>query len=649
MQRTLMPGLICLACVFPQARADDAIPIKTLDEIKSATVFIKVEAGSLKGSGSGFLMKVDGDTGYIVTNDHVISPPKQKPPVTAISLVFWSGTKKEQTVAAQIVATDPSRDLAVLKVSQFKELPQPIDLSQKINLVETMPVYMFGFPFGQALATGKRSPAITVGKGAVSSIRRDERDELAVIQIDGDLNPGNSGGPVVDNQGRLVGVAVAKVNNTRIGMAIPPEELTKMFLGRVGTITIKRKQIVNGTADVQVEAYLIDPMNKMKSVSIYHVHADAIKEKPQVDKDGNWPMLPGSEKVELKIDGQKATGEFKITSDAKISETISFQGAYLNGAGNLCFMQPATFRIDVGKEPVASSPPTPDSRDTPAPRPSLPAGKEPNARATNESLAGPKRQVADATVTDLNLDATNAPRCLCWDADGKAFFFLEAGGTLRRITWPDLKEEQRLDMDSNCGWLCPSAEGLVLTASELQEVWLLDPQNLKVKSRIPVPVETRGISPKERTRIVSSPKLSVAFAVSRDGIAVIDLRAGTIAKERMERGKYWGCSLPVVTPDGNYLFTVGGIEQLQRFKIEGQELKYEGSSQRIATNGQAVEISPNSKYVSLPSGGGNSHDGLKDHPKAPRYSTFVYDVTDLNKPALTIAGGAIRRPWGSTP
>src|SRR6516225_4286523 len=58
------------------------------------------------------------------------------------------------------------------------------------------------------------NPSITVNRGSVSSMKNDQFNRLAHIQIDGSINPGNSGGPVVDEKGRLVGIAVAKIHNT---------------------------------------------------------------------------------------------------------------------------------------------------------------------------------------------------------------------------------------------------------------------------------------------------------------------------------------------------------------------------------------------------------------------------------------------------
>jgi S1-C subfamily serine protease len=302
----------------PPADSNQAIPADLLDHLKSATVFVKVEGSQIKGSGSGFLIDVKGDTAFVITNAHVIDPkieievhvsPRQAGPGMGmgppgmqgmpgaprmgpnfgrqgfprgpmgpmgpmggprgsmaqrmapgqrmgpaqpsgeeetfkvvvpignetIPSVFWRGTKKEQSYRAQVVASDRKRDLAILKLTGFKDLSNPIGMARSVNLRETMPVYVLGFPFGKNLATNKGNPAITIGKGSVSSIRRDERDEVALVQIDGALNPGNSGGPVVDTQGRLVGVAVATINpelGSGIGFAIPTSKLTALLEGK---------------------------------------------------------------------------------------------------------------------------------------------------------------------------------------------------------------------------------------------------------------------------------------------------------------------------------------------------------------------------------------------------------------------------------
>ena len=162
-------------------------PAKDLEELKAATVFIKVTAGSLRGSGSGFLIKSEATTGYIATNHHVVAPVRGFRPrfdSAEVTVVFRSGTSDEQSYRAMVVADEPDNDLAVLKVTQVAMMPKPVDLSAA-NLVETLPVTVYGFPFGAKLGVNAHNPSITVSKGSVSSLHRNGRNEVVAVQIDG--------------------------------------------------------------------------------------------------------------------------------------------------------------------------------------------------------------------------------------------------------------------------------------------------------------------------------------------------------------------------------------------------------------------------------------------------------------------------------
>ena len=220
----------------------------------------------------------------------------------------------------------------MLKVGSVKERPKPIDYVHQPLLSETMPVYIFGFPFGKVLATSKGSPAITVGKGSISSLRLNDDGELALVQIDGALNPGNSGGPVVDTQGRLVGVAVATIKNSSgIGLAIPSRELSAMLRGRLGKVYLHGSQDGEGSPmTVHVEVALIDPLNKIKSVALHYLLAGKVPEKTK-PADPLGP-LAGCRKLPLRIDNQLAAGEFTLKKG--VSEVaLRYQAVYLDGEG----------------------------------------------------------------------------------------------------------------------------------------------------------------------------------------------------------------------------------------------------------------------------------------------------------------------------
>jgi hypothetical protein len=271
-------------------------------------------------------------------------------------------------------------DLAVLHFRGAHNLPRPIDPRQEPALVETMPVYLFGFPFGQALAVNKGNPAITVGKGSVSSIRRNERGELALVQIDGDLNPGNSGGPVVDGKGRLVGVAVAKVRNTQIGLAIPAAQLTRLLAGKVASFSVATVKVENGTASLQVVAQVLDPLGQLRGVSVHYVRGNHANQAAP---------LPGARKASLIVNGMQAMTQLSLPAQDQGDSTFSFQVSCVTAEGQTVFT--AAQVVHVGSR-VAAQPPANGApgqpRNAPAPPERKPLKKEELTQTLNE-LAQP--------------------------------------------------------------------------------------------------------------------------------------------------------------------------------------------------------------------------------------------------------------------
>lgn len=332
---------------------------RALDAIKRATVFVKVEAGEQSGSGSGFVMRAEGQTGYVATNCHVVVPEDEderpavrRPPAKpSVTVVFDSGTPRERAVPADVLALDPERDLALLRVKPVPDLPAPIDPAKAPRLYETLPVLICGFPFGEALATGGRNPAISIGRGAVSSLRLDEAGHIEVVQIDGALNPGNSGGPVVDARGRLVGIAVATIKGGGIGFAIPPGELARMMQGRVLGPALLASEGRAGTEFVAVVP-LVDPLQLIRSVALLHSTGRPPSGPPRRSpaergpggEGGEWAPLPGSTRIDLRIvDGKVATARLSLRP--RLGTDDVFQVEYVDGRGRTVVTEPVVFSL----------------------------------------------------------------------------------------------------------------------------------------------------------------------------------------------------------------------------------------------------------------------------------------------------------------
>lgn len=157
-----------------------------------------------RGVGSGFIIS---DDGYILTNNHVVARSN------GIFVTLASG--KEYT--AEIVGTDPRTDIALIKVDA-KGL-QPMKIGESATLKKGQWVLAIGSPFGLES---------TVTAGIVSAINRDTGDYLPFIQTDVAVNPGNSGGPLINLNGEVVGVNSQIISRSGgfmgISLAIPIDE-----------------------------------------------------------------------------------------------------------------------------------------------------------------------------------------------------------------------------------------------------------------------------------------------------------------------------------------------------------------------------------------------------------------------------------------
>jgi len=144
-------------------------------------------------SGSGFAIS---NQGHVITNHHVIDGCQ------GVKIHFDG-----RSVDARTLAFDPQNDLALLK-GEFKPLKTLPLSDDKPEILQD--VYVAGYPFGRRV-----SSTVKVTKGIVSSLSG-IGNNFSNIQIDAALQPGNSGGPILDEKGNVIGVAVAKLDVKKI-------------------------------------------------------------------------------------------------------------------------------------------------------------------------------------------------------------------------------------------------------------------------------------------------------------------------------------------------------------------------------------------------------------------------------------------------
>ncbi len=189
--------------------------------------------------GTGFLVT---PSGYLVTNRHVVDGASMsrafrdgelRVSVTGID-VFVRGPERSESIPATLVALDAEHDLALLSVTAAERLAY-LPLGDSDALVAGQPLTAWGFPFGQRLEVGREPsaavvPDVTASPGHLSAVRRDDDEAARYIQTDATLNPGNSGGPLVDDEGYAMGVVRMRLaEGTALGFGIPIN-LVKDFL-----------------------------------------------------------------------------------------------------------------------------------------------------------------------------------------------------------------------------------------------------------------------------------------------------------------------------------------------------------------------------------------------------------------------------------
>jgi len=162
------------------------------------------------GTGTGWLYD---DAGHIVTNEHVVENASD------VTVKFADGTEAD----ARVVGVDTSTDVAVLALSNPSSAPAPLQLGSTDALAVGDAVVAIGSPFG---LEGTMTSGIVSAKDRTITAP-DGFTIDGAVQTDAALNPGNSGGPLLDTRGRIVGVnaQIASENggNNGVGYAIPVE------------------------------------------------------------------------------------------------------------------------------------------------------------------------------------------------------------------------------------------------------------------------------------------------------------------------------------------------------------------------------------------------------------------------------------------
>jgi hypothetical protein len=240
-----------------------------------------------------------------------------------------------------------STDLAFLVVRGVKNPPKPLDPSLRVEPIEGMRYLGAGFPLAGVIKISQNEgkPSVVVTGGRIASFRRDEYGQLLALQVDGSLQPGNSGGPIVDEKtGKLLGVAVAKASFAdTIGFVVPGDQVRRALGGRVGGLALTLESSDQGKANLMIKANLVDPKVQVAGVVIHAAPLSAVG-KLSPNADGSWPAMPNTQPTELQRNPRapEATGRVQValSGSGPAGRKVLIQAAYRDMRGRLTYSRP---------------------------------------------------------------------------------------------------------------------------------------------------------------------------------------------------------------------------------------------------------------------------------------------------------------------
>jgi len=251
-----------------------------------------------RSQGSGFVID---DSGHIVTNDHVVDGAK------SVSVQFWNGA----TYKATVVGTDPSTDLGVIKVDAPQSVLHPIKFGNSNSVQVGDTTIAIGSPFGLQE---------TVTSGIVSALHRqmEAPNNFTIndsIQTDAAINHGNSGGPLLNIAGDVIGVNSQIRSDSGgsdgVGFAIPSNTVRSIAETLVGSGKVEHAYL--GVSVQEIPASVADELKLAAGVEIATVRAktpaaDAGLKGSTGSKTIGGETYPTGGDVITAIDGQKVTG-----------------------------------------------------------------------------------------------------------------------------------------------------------------------------------------------------------------------------------------------------------------------------------------------------------------------------------------------------
>ncbi|MEZ6140903.1 MAG: trypsin-like peptidase domain-containing protein [Zavarzinella sp.] len=614
----------------------DGLTAESLKKLKAASVFIKVRSNYAFGTGSGFIVYKNSKTGYIATNAHVVMPTLKAEKIESIDIVLNSGRpSEEKTISGSVVFSDKQSDLAILRI-ESENIPEPLSMIDKVDPIETMTVYALGFPFGKLVAGSNRNPSITISKGAVTSLREDDDGKLELIQIDADINPGCSGGPVVDEKGRLIGISKAGIIGTNVNVIVPKYKLNKIAQGSLTRNTLKIVSHDEQTISYLLTAEFLDPFKQINKCTLLYFPADEDGLKLAREWDASNPgktienhKFCKSYEIEI-VEGKAAVTIKTPRSTGIVNKSFVAVKYYVDSK---LFVSEPELVINKLSAQVGSILFTPSKQEF----------------RTSISKLLPLKPIISKSLCDLKTEdlATDedSPRgpysksfyyeaCAVWSTDYQHFFVLNPSkGILYKLDFQSLSIIKELSFNSICAWLSVCDDGLLVTGSEKNEIYIVDPVNLKT---------TRTIKMRKGHRAVSQYGLKHIYVahitnIGESSLYIYEIKTGQLLRVLHSRSMPAGTTFENLdmSKSGEFIYTSNRFFMSQ-YPVSGSILDSPIKLKTTTSGERGFQISSIGNFVTV-SSSADTRPGVTKSTLLLSDASFPEPVVVLPMDALNIS------------
>lgn len=592
--------LLLSLALAPAAVAFAQPDAERLAALEEATVLVLIPNSDFgPARGSGVLIRTDNEKGYVATTFHNITPALGTG--KGVEVVLRSGTEHEQVVNAKIVATYERRDVALLEISAA-DLPEPVALPREQTARDGDAIYVLGFPLGDAIPGTKAPASLAIRNGTIAGINQRDSGYVYSIEIKGQFDPGQSGGPIVNEVGNFVGLCRVKPGETLNRPALPATEISTLFDGAVADFKFSERRSSEKSVIINVIARINNIGGAIQNTRIQLQPKDSDLDLNKPNAGEEWgPISDFSTSSALQIEGSSASGEITLESDPKEDKPYYAQIEFTDRNGVKHYTEPKVWTIGFSTAGVLTDysslgidPSTEFSDASPrtAPEPDdwlgaqTKRGESAMARIKSEVTGTRFKHTTQShhdlrlSVADLNFgELADSPQ---WDPASHIAYVLctepehPERSVLRAISMPDFVEVRRFRFSRQARYLTRCALGLIVVFPERGEFWILDEKDL-------MPVKGFRFPPNQCHYVAASPFSNVAIAYGgyqyQCKMIAIDLESGS-------RVRYDLLAAKAAVPDSWHnedLPTAGGISRLTMFDHGSRMLWYADSQVHVAS------------------------------------------------------------------